>query len=158
MPSSGKAPASAKATADALAAAVRAVETGERTAASFFNDAPRPAPRPAPQTTPAARPREDRPDTAGRAPQQGASRLRPGGRPARHRIRRRRSGRCPVTDTGAMSPAAAPAPAGPAPAPRPPWPRPPASRAYGRSSRRAARPRRWRSPPRKCSGSGRPRH
>ncbi|PBC81499.1 MULTISPECIES: helix-hairpin-helix domain-containing protein [unclassified Streptomyces] len=114
-------PASGKATADALAAAVRAVESGERTAASFFNDTPRPAPRPTRQAAPAARPREDRPDTTGRAPQQGAppgpaapEAARPGtapdaGRPAGP----------PVTDTGAMGPAAAPAPAGPAPAPRP---------------------------------------
>ncbi|MER7154505.1 hypothetical protein ABT366_27255, partial [Streptomyces lydicus] len=46
---------SGKATAAALAAAVRAVETGERPAASFFNEAPRPA-RPAapgPGTAPA---------------------------------------------------------------------------------------------------------
>lgn len=109
-------PASAKATADALAAAVRAVESGERTAASFFNDAPRPAKKAAP----AARPRADGPDTASRAPQQGASpgpvpeAARPGtasdaGGPAAR----------PATDTGAMDPAAPPAPAGPAPAPRP---------------------------------------
>ncbi|MEU6330100.1 helix-hairpin-helix domain-containing protein [Streptomyces sp. NPDC047049] len=114
-------PASGKATADALAAAVRAVESGERTAASFFNDAPRPAPRPTGQAAPAARPREDRPDTTGRPPQQGAppgpaapEAARPGsasgaGRPAGP----------PVADTGTMGPAAAPAPAGPAPAPRP---------------------------------------
>ncbi|MFE3881996.1 helix-hairpin-helix domain-containing protein [Streptomyces lydicus] len=120
VPSSGKAPASAKATADALAAAVRAVETGQRTAASFFNDAPRPTPRPAPQTAPAARPREDRPDTAGRAPQQGAS---PGPAPETARPGTASGAGGPagaaVTDTGAMSPAAAPAPPGPAPAPRP---------------------------------------
>ncbi|MGX1761749.1 helix-hairpin-helix domain-containing protein, partial [Streptomyces lydicus] len=120
VPSSGKAPASAKATADALAAAVRAVETGQRTAASFFNDAPRPAPRAAQQATPAARPREDRPDTTGRAPQQGAS---PGPAPEAARPGNASGAGgpagAPVTDTGAMSPAAAPAPAGPAPAPRP---------------------------------------
>ncbi|MFG2530777.1 helix-hairpin-helix domain-containing protein [Streptomyces sp. NPDC048516] len=113
-------PASAKATADALAAAVRAVESGERAAASFFNDAPRPAPRPAQPAAPDARPREDGPETGSRAPQQGApsgpapEAARPGtapdaGAPAGP----------PVTDTGAMNPAAAPAPPGPVPAPRP---------------------------------------
>ncbi|MER0478886.1 helix-hairpin-helix domain-containing protein [Streptomyces sp. Edi2] len=119
-PAAPSAPASAKATADALAAAVRAVESGERLAASFFNDAPRSAPRPAQPAAPAARPREDGPENGSRAPQQSAPHgpapeaARPGtapdaGGPASP----------PVTDTGAMSPAAAPAPAGPVPAPRP---------------------------------------
>ncbi|MFF8787511.1 helix-hairpin-helix domain-containing protein [Streptomyces sp. NPDC015125] len=105
----------ANATADALAAAVRAVESGERTAASFFNDAPRPAR----QAAPATRPPGEGPDTVGRTPQ-GA----PGG-PAPEAARPHTAhdaggpARPPVTDTGAMNPAAAPAPAGPVPAPRP---------------------------------------
>ncbi|MFC5896483.1 helix-hairpin-helix domain-containing protein [Streptomyces ramulosus] len=65
-----------KATAAALAAAVRAVESGERSAASFFNDAPRPpAARPA-ATPPAAGP------AGGARPAQGAPAA-PGGAPAR---------------------------------------------------------------------------
>ncbi|GAB7034533.1 helix-hairpin-helix domain-containing protein [Streptomyces sp. NPDC021749] len=51
----GAAPTAGKATAAALAAAVRAVESGERSAASFFNDAPRPA-RPAAPAEPAQAP------------------------------------------------------------------------------------------------------
>ncbi|MGW7492049.1 helix-hairpin-helix domain-containing protein [Streptomyces sp. NPDC054786] len=107
--------ASAKSTADALAAAVRAVESGERSAASFFNEAPRPA-KPA---TPAARPAEGAPETGSRAPQDGA----PGPAPesARPHTAHGADGpaRPPVADAGTTSPAAAPAPAGPAPAPRP---------------------------------------
>ncbi|TJZ43531.1 hypothetical protein FCH28_32555 [Streptomyces piniterrae] len=61
---------SAAATAAALAAAVRAVESGERSAASFFNEAPRTA-RPA---APAAGPRKDAPAAEGRAPQAGPAR------------------------------------------------------------------------------------
>lgn len=103
-------PASAKATADALAAAVRAVESGERAATEFFNDAPRPAKR----TAPAAQPPKDGPDTGGRAPQ--ADRPHPGADgPARP----------PATDPGPTGPvhptgpADVPAPAGPVPTPRP---------------------------------------
>lgn len=113
-------PASAKATADALAAAVRAVESGERPAASFFNEAPRSAPRPAQSAAPTARPREDGPETGSRAPQQGAP-LGPAPEAARPGTAPDAGGPAgpPVTDTGALSPAAAPAPAGPVPAPRP---------------------------------------
>ncbi|MFD9815366.1 helix-hairpin-helix domain-containing protein [Streptomyces sp. NPDC059080] len=65
-----------KATAAALAAAVRAVESGERSATSFFNDAPRP-----PATRPAAAPPTGGPAGGGR-PSQGAPGT-PGGAPAR---------------------------------------------------------------------------
>ncbi|MFJ3952772.1 helix-hairpin-helix domain-containing protein [Streptomyces libani] len=108
VPKESPASGAAKATADALAAAVRAVESGERSAASFFNDAPRPA-KPA---APAAPPPKDAPQSgpAGPAPevarqptaQQTGGPARPG-----------------VPDGGATGPAAAPAATGPAPAPRP---------------------------------------
>ncbi|QKV95866.1 ATP-binding domain-containing protein [Streptomyces sp. NA02950] len=68
-PAADQAPTSAtgkgrrSAAAEALAAAVRAVESGERSAASFFNE-PTPARRPAPAPAPAApRPQQPRPDT-----------------------------------------------------------------------------------------------
>ncbi|WP_399093316.1 helix-hairpin-helix domain-containing protein [Streptomyces sp. BBFR2] len=65
-----------KATAAALAAAVRAVESGERSAASFFTEAPRvPAARPTAAPSPAG------PAGGGRPPQ-GAPEM-PGGAPAR---------------------------------------------------------------------------
>ncbi|MFI1501321.1 helix-hairpin-helix domain-containing protein [Streptomyces platensis] len=100
---------SAKASADALAAAVRAVESGERSAASFFNDAPRPA-RPA---APAAQPAKP-------APQGGPTG--PGPEVTRQRTAQETGGpvRPDVTEGGATGPAsAAPAATGPAPAPRP---------------------------------------
>ncbi|MFD0166569.1 helix-hairpin-helix domain-containing protein [Streptomyces decoyicus] len=104
--------ASAKATADALAAAVRAVESGERPAASFFNDAPRPA-------KPAARPPKDARDSGGSTPQGGPTG--PAPEVARPRAAGEADGpaRPPVADGGAMNPAGAAAPAGPAPAARP---------------------------------------
>ncbi|WP_405410741.1 helix-hairpin-helix domain-containing protein [Streptomyces decoyicus] len=107
--------ASAKATADALAAAVRAVESGERPAASFFNDAPRPA-RPA---APAARRPEDARDSGGSTPQGGPTG--PAPEMARPRAAEEAGGpaRPPVADGGAMNPPGAAAPAGPAPAARP---------------------------------------
>ncbi|MCF3147046.1 helix-hairpin-helix domain-containing protein [Streptomyces platensis] len=100
---------SAKATADTLAAAVRAVESGERSAASFFNEAPRPA-RPA---APAAQPAKGGPQagptgpgpevTRQRTAQETGGPVRPGG-----------------PEGGATGPAAAaPAATGPSPAPRP---------------------------------------
>ncbi|MGW3010089.1 helix-hairpin-helix domain-containing protein [Streptomyces sp. NPDC001219] len=102
----------AKATAEALAAAVRAVESGERPAASFFNEAPRPA-KPA---TPATRPPEGTPQGGPAGP--GPATARPhtapeSGGPARPG----------GPDHGAAPvPAPAPAAAGPAPAPRPATP------------------------------------
>lgn len=109
-PSSG----SAKATADALAAAVRAVESGERSAASFFNDAPRPA-RPA---APAAQPAKAAPQGG----QQGGP-TGPGPEVTRQRTAQETGGpaRPDGPEGGATGPAAAAAPAatGPAPAPRP---------------------------------------
>ncbi|MET7801068.1 helix-hairpin-helix domain-containing protein [Streptomyces decoyicus] len=107
--------ASAKATADALAAAVRAVESGERAAASFFNDAPRPA-RPA---APAARPSENARESGGSTPQGGPAGPVP--EVARPRAAEEPGGpaRPPAADGGAMNPAGAAAPAGPAPAARP---------------------------------------
>ncbi|GFE25853.1 hypothetical protein Sliba_63060 [Streptomyces nigrescens] len=98
----------AKATADALAAAVRAVESGERSAASFFNDAPRPA-KPA---APAAQP-------AKAAPQGGPAG--PAPEVARQRTAQETGGpaRPGVPDGGATAPAAAPPATGPAAAPRP---------------------------------------
>ncbi|MGW7023966.1 helix-hairpin-helix domain-containing protein [Streptomyces decoyicus] len=106
--------ASAKATADALAAAVRAVESGERAAASFFNDAPRSA-RPA---APAAPSPEDARDSGGSTPQGGPTGPAPEVAP---RTAEEAGGpaRPPVVDGGAMNPAGAAAPAGPAPAARP---------------------------------------
>ncbi|WP_328741852.1 ATP-binding domain-containing protein [Streptomyces caniferus] len=103
-------PASAKATADALAAAVRAVESGERSATEFFNDAPRPAKRAAP----AARPPKDGPETGGRAPQ--ADPPHPGtDGPARPPV----TDASPTGPVGPTGPADVPAPAGPVPTPRP---------------------------------------
>ncbi|MGY5130703.1 helix-hairpin-helix domain-containing protein [Streptomyces nigrescens] len=101
----------AKATADALAAAVRAVESGERSAASFFNDAPRPAKPAAPAAPPAkAAPQGGPTGPAPEVTRQGTAQETGG--PARPG----------VPDGGATGPAAAPAatgPTGPAPAPRP---------------------------------------
>ncbi|MEU8917936.1 helix-hairpin-helix domain-containing protein [Streptomyces nigrescens] len=107
-PKESPASGAAKATADALAAAVRAVESGERSAASFFNDAPRPA-KPA---APAAQP-------AKAAPQGGPAG--PAPEVARQRTAQQTGGpaRQGVPDGGATGPAAAPAATGPAPAPRP---------------------------------------
>lgn len=107
-PKESPASGAAKATADALAAAVRAVESGERSAASFFNDAPRPA-KPA---APAAQP-------AKAAPQGGPAGPAPEG--ARQRTAQETGGpvRPAVPDGGATAPAAAPAATGPAAAPRP---------------------------------------
>ncbi|MEW9519078.1 helix-hairpin-helix domain-containing protein [Streptomyces tubercidicus] len=101
----GPASAAAKATADALAAAVRAVESGERSAASFFNDASRPAKSAAPATPPAKS-----------APQGGPTG--PAPEVTRQRTAQDTGGpaRPGVPDGGATGPAAAPAPA---PAPRP---------------------------------------
>ncbi|MFD5397095.1 helix-hairpin-helix domain-containing protein [Streptomyces sp. NPDC127097] len=106
---------SAKATADALAAAVRAVESGERSAASFFNDAPRPA-RPAAS---AAQP-------AKAAPQGGQQGGPTGTGPevTRQRTAQEQENGGPARpggpEGGAIGPAAAaPAATGPAPAPRP---------------------------------------
>ncbi|MCL7491157.1 hypothetical protein M8I34_06790 [Streptomyces sp. MCA2] len=107
--------ASAKATADALAAAVRAVESGERAAASFFNDAPRSA-RPA---APAAPSPKDARDGGAGTPQGGPTG--PAPEVARPRTAEEAGGpaRPPVVDGGAVNPAGAAAPAGPAPAARP---------------------------------------
>ncbi|BDH11212.1 helix-hairpin-helix domain-containing protein [Streptomyces hygroscopicus] len=107
--------ASAKATADALAAAVRAVESGERAAASFFNEAPRPA-RPA---APAAPSPKDARDSGASTPQGGPTG--PAPEVTRPRAAEEAGGpaRPPVADGGAMNPAGAAAPAGPAPAARP---------------------------------------
>ncbi|WP_414505741.1 helix-hairpin-helix domain-containing protein [Streptomyces sp. NEAU-L66] len=107
-PKESPASGAAKATADALAAAVRAVESGERSAASFFNDAPRPA-KPA---APAAQP-------AKAAPQGGPAG--PAPEVARQRTAQETGGpaRPGVPDGGATAPAAAPPATGPAAAPRP---------------------------------------
>ncbi|MFC9240444.1 helix-hairpin-helix domain-containing protein [Streptomyces decoyicus] len=107
--------ASAKATADALAAAVRAVESGERPAASFFNDAPRPAR----QAAPAARPPKDTRDSGGSTPQGGPTG--PAPEVARPRAADEATGpaRPPAAKGDAMNPAGAAAPAGPSPAARP---------------------------------------
>ncbi|MGY4974413.1 helix-hairpin-helix domain-containing protein [Streptomyces nigrescens] len=107
-PKESPASGAAKATADALAAAVRAVESGERSAASFFNDAPRPA-KPA---APAAQP-------AKAAPQGGPAGPAPD--VARRRTAQETGGpaRPGVPDGGATAPAAAPPATGPAAAPRP---------------------------------------
>ncbi|MEU3989094.1 helix-hairpin-helix domain-containing protein [Streptomyces platensis] len=104
---------SAKATADALAAAVRAVESGERSAASFFNDAPRPA-RPA---APAAQPAKGAPQGGPQAGPTG-----PGPEVTRQPTAQETGGpaRPGGPEGGATGPAdAAPAATGPAPAPRP---------------------------------------
>ncbi|GES33182.1 helix-hairpin-helix domain-containing protein [Streptomyces angustmyceticus] len=110
---SASASASAKATADALAAAVRAVESGERSAASFFNDAPRPAR----QTPPAARPAEAGPATGDHAPQ--GTPPAPAAPATRPRPPQETDGPARPPANGTTAPAGAPAPAGPAPAPRP---------------------------------------
>ncbi|MFC9233315.1 helix-hairpin-helix domain-containing protein [Streptomyces decoyicus] len=107
--------ASAKATADALAAAVRAVESGERPAASFFNDAPRPA-RPA---APAARRPEAARDGGGSTPQGGPTGAAPEVARPRAADEAGAPARPSLADGGAMNPAGAAAPAGPAPAARP---------------------------------------
>ncbi|MFI9354231.1 helix-hairpin-helix domain-containing protein [Streptomyces lydicus] len=92
---------SGKATAAALAAAVRAVETGERPAASFFNEAPRPARPAAPTTGP-----NQGPGTGagpGTTPAQGGPVPSPTGAPAQH----------PAPRPAAPSHPPAPSPAGP---------------------------------------------
>ncbi|MFI2189909.1 helix-hairpin-helix domain-containing protein [Streptomyces sioyaensis] len=107
---------SAQASAAALAAAVRAVESGERSAASFFNDAPRPA-KPA---APAGRPAQGAPSPGSPAPQG-----RPAGRapePARQQPAPEAGGpaRPPVVDGGATGPASGAAgPTSPTTAPGP---------------------------------------
>ncbi|MFK0266344.1 helix-hairpin-helix domain-containing protein [Streptomyces angustmyceticus] len=104
---------SAKATADALAAAVRAVESGERAAASFFNDAPRPAR----QAPPAARPAEAGPATGNRSPQ--GTPPAPAPRTAGPHPAHETDGPARPPVNGTTAPAGTPAPAAPAPAPRP---------------------------------------
>ncbi|MFF8372407.1 helix-hairpin-helix domain-containing protein [Streptomyces lydicus] len=112
---------SGKATAAALAAAVRAVETGERPAASFFNEAPRPARPAAPTTTP-----DQGSGTGagpGTAPAQGGPVPSPTGAPAQHPAPRPAAPtHHPAGDTPAPSPAGPPSGATPAPpaAPAPP--------------------------------------
>nr|WP_237538412.1 helix-hairpin-helix domain-containing protein [Streptomyces sp. SID4951] len=107
-PKESPASGAAKATADALAAAVRAVESGERSATSFFNDAPRPAKPAAPAAQPAKADPQGGP--AGPAPEV-----------ARQRTAQETGGpaRPGVPDGGATAPAAAPPATGPAAAPRP---------------------------------------
>ncbi|MFD5736093.1 helix-hairpin-helix domain-containing protein [Streptomyces sioyaensis] len=106
---------SAQATAAALAAAVRAVESGERSAASFFN-----APRPAKPAAPAGRPAQSAPSPGSPAPQD-----RPAGpapEPARQQPAPEAGGpaRPPVVDGDATGPASvAAAPTSPAAAPGP---------------------------------------
>ncbi|MFG2860045.1 helix-hairpin-helix domain-containing protein [Streptomyces sioyaensis] len=106
---------SAQATAAALAAAVRAVESGERSAASFFN-----APRPAKPAAPAGRPAQGAPSPGSPAPQD-----RPAGpapEPARQQPAPEAGGpaRPPVVDGGATGPTAgATAPTSPTAAPGP---------------------------------------
>ncbi|MFE0381579.1 helix-hairpin-helix domain-containing protein, partial [Streptomyces inhibens] len=95
---------SAKAKAAALAAAVRAVESGERSAASFFTEAPRPA-RPA---APAAGPGATAPAPGGPAPQGGPAAPAP-------EVARQRAAHEPQ----GPGPAGPPAPTAPAPAPAP---------------------------------------
>ncbi|MGX1976700.1 helix-hairpin-helix domain-containing protein [Streptomyces kronopolitis] len=106
---------SAKATAEALAAAVRAVETGERSAASFFADTPRPAkPAAAGRQQPAAGPAPSAvpaPQHRPSGPDQEPSRQHPASGadgPAR-----------PPVDGAAGPSAGATAPTGPAAAPGP---------------------------------------
>lgn len=106
---------SAQATAAALAAAVRAVESGERSAASFFN-----APRPAKPAAPAGRPAQGAPSPGSPAPQD-----RPAG-PAPEPARQQPApeagspARPPVVDGGATGPTAgATAPTSPTTAPGP---------------------------------------
>ncbi|MFE0192790.1 helix-hairpin-helix domain-containing protein [Streptomyces sp. NPDC058989] len=103
---------SGKATAAALAAAVRAVESGERSAASFFT-----SPRPAPAAPPAA-PAPGAPAPGGPAPQTGPAG--PAPEVARQRIAQDPAApaRPPLGDAGAPA-AGGPTPAAPAPAPRP---------------------------------------
>ncbi|MFG2289045.1 helix-hairpin-helix domain-containing protein [Streptomyces sp. NPDC048595] len=95
---------SGKATAAALAAAVRAVESGERSAASFFN-----SPRPAPAAAPAA---PDRSTPAGGGPAPEVARQRTAQDTAA-------PARAPLGDTGAPGPGGAATPTAPASAPRP---------------------------------------
>ncbi|MCF3177380.1 hypothetical protein IPZ61_29195, partial [Streptomyces sioyaensis] len=107
---------SAQATAAALAAAVRAVESGERSAASFFADAPRPA-KPAAPT--------GRPAQGASSPGSPAPQGRPAGRapePARQQPAPEAGGpaRPPVVDGGATGPGSgAAAPTSPTAAPGP---------------------------------------
>ncbi|MFF3744061.1 helix-hairpin-helix domain-containing protein [Streptomyces kronopolitis] len=106
---------SAKATAEALAAAVRAVETGERSAASFFADTPRPAkPAAAARQQPAAGPAP----SAGPAPQHRPSG--PDQEPSRQHPASGADGLSRPPVDGAAGPSAgATAPTGPAAAPGP---------------------------------------
>ncbi|MFE3551488.1 helix-hairpin-helix domain-containing protein [Streptomyces kronopolitis] len=108
-------PGSAKATAEALAAAVRAVETGERSAASFFADTPRPAkPAAAARQQPAAGPAP----SAGPAPQHRPSG--PDQEPSRQHPASGADGPARPPVDGAVGPSAgATAPTGPAAAPGP---------------------------------------
>ncbi|MGX1853153.1 helix-hairpin-helix domain-containing protein [Streptomyces sp. NPDC055299] len=107
---------SAKATAEALAAAVRAVETGERSAASFFADAPRPA-KPA---APAGRPADGPPSSGGPAPQHRPASPAPEPSPPHPAPEAGGPARPPVVDGGATGPSAgATAPTGSAATPGP---------------------------------------
>ncbi|MFI0787907.1 helix-hairpin-helix domain-containing protein [Streptomyces lydicus] len=113
---------SGKATAAALAAAVRAVETGERSAASFFNEAPRPARPTAPTTGPDRGPGTG-PGTAPAGPAQGGATPSPTAPPAQHPAPRPAAPAAhPAAGTPAPSPAGPPAHATAAPpaAPAPP--------------------------------------
>ncbi|MFI0216437.1 helix-hairpin-helix domain-containing protein [Streptomyces lydicus] len=118
---------SGKATAAALAAAVRAVETGERPAASFFNEAPRPA-RPAAPATGTDRGPATGPGTAPAGPAQGSPTPggpapSPTGTPAQHPAPRPAAPtQHPASDAPAPSPAGPPSAATTAPpaAPAPP--------------------------------------
>ncbi|MFI9074935.1 helix-hairpin-helix domain-containing protein [Streptomyces sioyaensis] len=106
---------SAQATAAALAAAVRAVESGERSAASFFN-----APRPAKPAAPAGRPAQGAPSPGSPAPQDHPAG--PAPEPTRQQPAPEAGGpaRPPVVDGDATGPASvAAAPTSPAAAPGP---------------------------------------
>ncbi|MFH8681374.1 helix-hairpin-helix domain-containing protein [Streptomyces lydicus] len=112
---------SGKATAAALAAAVRAVETGERSAASFFTEAPRPARPTAPTTGPDRGPGTG-PGTAPAGPAQGGTTPSPTAPPAQHPAPHPAAPTThPTSGTPAPSPAGPPAdatatpPAAPAP-------------------------------------------
>ncbi|MFE1171241.1 helix-hairpin-helix domain-containing protein [Streptomyces sp. NPDC058773] len=101
-----------KATAEALAAAVRAVESGERSAASFFNDAPRPAKPAAAPAAPAAQPPK-----AG--PQGGPTGHGPAAEPARQRTAPETAGPARPGGPDGRAPGSGTAPAANDPAPRP---------------------------------------
>ncbi|MGW1378500.1 helix-hairpin-helix domain-containing protein [Streptomyces sp. NPDC002446] len=110
----GKAASPGKTTAAALAAAVRAVESGERSAASFFT-----APRPARPAAPAAGPPQGTTATGGPAPQAApAARAQEVTRP-RAAQEAAALARTAPGDPGAPVPGGAAAPAAPASAPRP---------------------------------------